>query len=387
MHKNLLALNIFSFFKGFMLLMPIVVLFFQSRWLSLWEIFLLQSIFAFSVFALEVPTGFVWDKRWRKSSLILWAFVSVAGYLVYTVWFGFWRLVVAELILALWYTLVSWSDTALLYDTLLSESKQNTYKKHIWRYYSINALSEWLAWLLWWYLATFSLVVPAYAQVWSAVIAVIALLFVTEPPRHKLDESVSIMRQFGDIVTDLWHKRPNVLALISYGALIGVATFAMTWFVQPFLSETNYPLWAFGLVWAGINWLVALFSRQSHNIEIFLGKKNTLIWLLVAVVIGFVGLGSWMMAPALIFVVLFQFARSLSNVVISDYINELIPSDRRATIMSLQSLLMRGWFAILWPLMWFAADLWSLQVALLMCWAFFVVAGWSLLWKVRKRVF
>jgi len=48
------------------------------------------------------------------------------------------------------------------------------------------------------------------------------------------------------------------------------------------------------------------------------------------------------MAPALIFVVLFQFARSLSNVVISDYINELIPSDRRATIMSLQSLLMRG---------------------------------------------
>lgn len=60
---SLYAMYFFSFFKGFMVLMPVVVLFFQSRGLSVGEVFALQSVFAFAVFALEVPTGFIGDRR------------------------------------------------------------------------------------------------------------------------------------------------------------------------------------------------------------------------------------------------------------------------------------------------------------------------------------
>ena len=53
--------------------MPIAVPFFQSKGLSMQEVFSLQALFAVAVLAMEVPSGYLADRLGRKPTLIIGA--------------------------------------------------------------------------------------------------------------------------------------------------------------------------------------------------------------------------------------------------------------------------------------------------------------------------
>jgi len=57
--------------RMFLLIMPIVVLFFQDNGLSMTQIFLLNSIFSISIVLFEIPSGYFSDVMGRKKCLII----------------------------------------------------------------------------------------------------------------------------------------------------------------------------------------------------------------------------------------------------------------------------------------------------------------------------
>lgn len=61
--------------------------------------------------------------------------------------------------------------------------------------------------------------------------------------------------------------------------------------------------------------------------------------------------------------------------VLQDYINKLVSSDIRATVLSLQSLMFRLVFVIVGPLMGWVADIYSLSAALLLSGIVFALFG------------
>ena len=52
--------------RWFMLLMPIIVLFFEESGLNLTQILILPAIYSFTIALLEIPTGFFSDSFWKK---------------------------------------------------------------------------------------------------------------------------------------------------------------------------------------------------------------------------------------------------------------------------------------------------------------------------------
>ena len=81
-------------------------------------------------------------------------------------------------------------------------------------------------------------------------------------------------------------------------------------------------------------------------------------------VIGFFLLSSFDFIYGIGFLFLFYLARGFGSVVLSDYVNVLIPSSIRATVLSVQALMFRLVFVIIGPIIGWLSDAYSLQFAL-----------------------
>lgn len=78
------------------------------------------------------------------------------------------------------------------------------------------------------------------------------------------------------------------------------------------------------------------------------------------------------------FAFLLQFGRWFASVIISDYINTLTNSNIRATILSVQSLLGKMFYAILTPIIGRIIDIYDLPTALIFSWGF-ILLSWIIL--------
>lgn len=169
--------------------------------------------------------------------------------------------------------------------------------------------------------------------------------------------------------------------------MIGVSILTMVWFVQPYLKLAGLPLVLFGVVWAGLQFSVGIFSFYAHKIEMFFGRKRTLILLVVLTGVCYCLLGVFQSLWAISFIAVLYCLRGISYPVMKDYINQIITSDIRATVLSVVSMVRRLFFSIFGPVMGWVSDLYSLGTALMLCGIIFLFwGGVSLLLLQRYNV-
>jgi MFS family permease len=160
LHRNVGRTLTLSFFQVFMVVMPIAVPFFQSRGLTMQEIFSLQALFALVVLVAEVPSGYLADLVGRKLTLVIGAVAAGIGNTLLVFADTFWGLAAYEVALAIAFSLISGSDIAMLYDTEVALARGAgdgaESRSVVGRLYSVRTLSEALAavscsvLLLWW---------------------------------------------------------------------------------------------------------------------------------------------------------------------------------------------------------------------------------------------
>lgn len=71
LQSNIWKLLVISGIELFLLIIPIMVPFYQSNGLTMKDVFLLQSIFSISIVLFEIPSGYFADVVGRKNSLVL----------------------------------------------------------------------------------------------------------------------------------------------------------------------------------------------------------------------------------------------------------------------------------------------------------------------------
>ena len=159
---NIVRLYVIKASKWFMLVMPIVVLFYQENGLGMREVFILQAFYSIAIVVLEIPSGYFADVLGRKNTLIIGCVLGFVGYLTYSLSHGFWGFLLAEIVLGFGQSLISGADSALLYDTLLQTNNEKSYAKHEGRMVSAGNFAEALAGVAGGLLAAYSLRYPYY---------------------------------------------------------------------------------------------------------------------------------------------------------------------------------------------------------------------------------
>lgn len=372
---NLWKLASIRAIRSFILIIPVIVLFFQENGLSVREIFLLQALFSAAVIVFEIPTGYLSDRFGRRTSIIIGCCLGIIGHFVYVVGTGFWSFLIAEILLGLGASFLSGTESALLYDSLIELGRTNEHKRIEGRNASLGMVSESIASILGGALALISLRFPLYCEAVIMLCLIPLSISIVEPKRHTLTARRNPIRDMLQIMKYALHDHQEIKWLCLYSGVVGASTLTMVWFIQPYLQQGGLPIAYFGIVWAAFQLAGATCSWHAHSIENWLGKRASLVLLMVLPVFGYFVLGSTGSLAASVFIGLFYITRGIHGPIVADYLNGLVASEIRATVLSVRNLLARLLFAVLGPIMGWVHDQTSLSTALYLSGSLFLVLG------------
>ena len=363
-----LSYNIFKMYLlkavlWFMVAMPIIVLFFQEHGLTLTEVMILQSIYSFSVALFEIPSGFIADVFGRKRTIVLSTIFTFIGFLVFSFFGGFYAFAIAQVLVGVGGSLMSGSDSAIIYDTLLETNSKTTYTKIEGRTYAIGNFSEAFAGILGGFLAVGSIYMPIYVQTSILFFSIPIAFTLIEPSMHKENKLDRSFKAVLEVVKFAMIDNQKLKWLIIYSSAMGVATLSMAWFAQPFFKSINIPLAYFGILWAVLNFSAGLTSFNAHLLDKKDNNYKILFYLALSMLTSFIFLGYNASVFGLIFILFIYLLRGIVTPILRNAINENTTSNKRATVLSVRSLIIRISFAISAPILGYIADNYSLAIS------------------------
>ena len=179
--RNVFRLNVIKFSKWFSLVMPVIVPFYKNMGLTITEIMMLKSVYSIVIVALEIPSGYFADVIGRKKTLVAGALLGALGFVIYSFSGSYAGFIVAEISLGAGQSFISGADSAMLYDTLMSGSREKEYTRFEGINASVGNFSEAFSGIAGGAIPLISLRFPFYAQAIIASTAIPAALTLVEP--------------------------------------------------------------------------------------------------------------------------------------------------------------------------------------------------------------
>lgn len=361
MRYQLFVLYLVRALRSFMIVMPVIGIYFLEHGLSVKDIFVLQVIFSIAVILFEVPSGYLADVFGRKVSLVLGAMLGAIGFLLYYLAPSYVGFVFAEIILALSVGFFSGAQSAFLYDMLLQYGRETEYKKFAGRFMSVGTLSEAIGALS----ATLALILLEIHTLFLIDAGLIAIAFLfalslREPRRHEEQKHVSMLEAVHFATRE--NKKLKVLNVFS--GFLSASTLTMVWFTQPYWQALDVEVTYFGVMWAALMLASSVGSFYAHHVSGNVRFKTLfgVFGISVFVLYGALGLGAGHMATLLV-LPFFWLLRGVSAPLINDYVNRETASAMRATVLSINQLYARIIFSLLSPFLGWVSDTWSFETA------------------------
>jgi MFS family permease len=345
-----------------MIYIPVVKLYYQENHLNNFELFLLHGIYSIIIAISEIPSGYAADVWGRKKTMITGLFFGFIGFAVYSITYGFWGFLLAEVALGIGQGFTSGCDTALLYDSLQEQKKENRYLKIEGNITATGNVAEALAGITVTLLAFTIIRQYYYIQTIIAIFSLITAFFLIEPFVHHHEE-----RNWSSILNvvkqSLW-KNKLLSRYIIFSSVIGFASLSMAWFAQIFLYQAGLPKAWFGITWTGLNLVVALGSLTSAWIYRKIGIRRALLYILIFSSFGFLLASQTIAIYGIFLLSVFYFVRGTAHPIMKDRINSLTNSNVRATVLSVRSFIIRILFFAFGPFLGWITDKFSLSLAL-----------------------
>jgi len=357
--------------------MPIIWLFYKENGLDVKDLFIIQSIYSITIVFIEIPSGYIGDVLGRKNSMIIGTFFGVIGMIFYASSYGFFGFLFAALSLGIGQSFISGADTALMYDSLVELNRRKDFVKFEGRTISMGNFAEALAGFIGAYFLTqSSFRVPFYYQIGIASVGFIAAILLVEPNTKTLkDGKAKPWKNIKNIIYYSIIENKKLRLFMIYSAIMGAATLTIAWFSQPILDYLKIDGKYNGIILGILNLGVALTSFYAHKIEQKLNTKIILLLILALICGSYFVLYNALTLWSLGILLLFYFTRGFATPILRDYQNRHTPSEMRATVMSIRSFIIRLLFACISPIIGYAADIYSIQAALLLSGVLFLFLG------------
>jgi MFS family permease len=355
---NVRKIYLYQACTNLMLFMPVWIVFMQvERDLTLTQVtVMLGASWLVSAFA-EVPTGALADTVGRRTSLLIGTVLVAGGTALVAFLPGYWLIFGAYLVWSVGLALQSGADMALLYDTLRTAGREDEYEHVAGRSFAIMQLAQGVSSVAGGLLAGIALHLPLVATSVCTAAGLVFLLALREPPAAHTERR-SYRRTLAE-AADLVRRRRGLRPLMLFGATLGVVPWLLAFVLfQPYLDARAVPIAWFGVLFLLLRLAGVTGSRLGPRVIARDARPRWLttvpllfgvLFVLMAVV------PAWGMAFALMLVV--GFLQGCLRPVLSDLLNQRLEARVRATVLSLQSLLLTLAVAVLQPAAGLVADL------------------------------
>ena len=341
--KQLACIYTADFFSGLRITDAVWVALLAARGFSLWEIGLAESVFHVVSLLCEVPSGMAADLLGRKKTLVSGGVCMVLQSLLMAFASDLFTICFAMGLNALAMTMFSGTSTALLYDSLKQEGCEEEYIQVSANGSQISMLANAIgsmASILNQFLgyAGFYLLNAAFEGASALANMLLAEPIVTESQASR--EKHALPEQFRQLVRDslhVLHTCPMAVKLIASSALISVPSYLTKMFLQQRLVELGWPteLLFLPLLLGGLACVAGteigrrVRCRSMRRLYTACALLCGVGTLLVGTAPAWVGILGMMLVQGVLEVYLLHESQKL---------NDAIPSDQRATLISVDSM-------------------------------------------------
>jgi len=349
-NDNVRQYHLYQAATGFLPWFPLFFLY-VNQYVSLGDALTLSAVYYFSVFILEVPSGYMSDRFGRKPTLLVSCAAGALSNLVFLLADGMNELLVAQFLMAMFFALKSGSDNSLLYDSLKESGQTDQYTAQEAKAAKISQLSMALGCLVGGLCGYFDMKLAYLLALMAALYALIVCWRFVEPKQESA--ALQFVDQLGKTLAYL--KIPWLMWLFGFYLLVFALSHVPAEFNQPYIkllshgdffaSDSNAMV--SGVVMAISMLLGALGATVSVGLENRWGVRRLLLLGLVAQ-FGIVLLMAFVLHPLiLLFVLARNFPMAVTHAPMMNAIAPHIDSAQRATYLSVHSLAGRFSFGIL----------------------------------------
>jgi len=387
---NIINNYVFIFLSNLNLTHGLWMIYLANKGMSLVQLGILEGVFHITSFLMEVPTGLVADIYSRKTSRIFGRILALVSIMILLLADSFSLFALSFVFTALSYNLESGAGEALIYDSLKILEREDQYMKISGKIEVSYQLGSVIALLLGGYLATINY---KYAFILTMVFISLTIVqsFKFEEPYvekdNKADRSVrSILYEQISQSLKVVKDNKKVGFIIIFTQVILAFGTSLFFYLQNFLKSNGHNEFFIGTIFAIAAIADAIACSQTFKLEKIIKEKGILMIMPFITVICM-----WLIALtdySYVFYIIMMGAEGIIFVATSDYINKLIPSKNRATILSFASMVFSFFMIFIFPLIGKIGDVFSLQIAFLflsILGTFFAIGNFLLLVFVEKR--
>lgn len=344
--KQLACIYTSDLFSGLRITDAVWVALLAARGFSLWEIGLAESVYHIVSLFCEVPSGMAADLLGRRKTLLSGGVLTVTCNLLMAFAPNLFTICLAMGLNALAMTMFSGTFTALVYDSLKTEGREDEYIQVSANSSQISMLANAigsLASLLKRFLgfAGFYLLSAAFEGVSTAALALMEEPIVTKAQASRGKQTLrALPGQFRQLVQDSLHVLrtcPMAVKLIASSALISVPSYLTKMFLQQRLVELGWPteLLFLPLLLGGLACVAGteigrrVRCRSMRRLYTACALLCGVGTLLVGAAPAWGGILGMMLVQGVLEVYLLHESQKL---------NDAIPSDQRATLISVDSM-------------------------------------------------
>ena len=344
--KQLACIYTSDLFSGLRITDAVWVALLAARGFSLWEIGLAESVYHIVSLFCEVPSGMAADLLGRRKTLLSGGVLTVTCNLLMAFAPNLFTICLAMGLNALAMTMFSGTFTALVYDSLKTEGREDEYIQVSANSSQISMLANAigsLASLLKRFLgfAGFYLLSAAFEGVSTAALALMEEPIVTKAQASReMHPLRALPEQFRQLMRDslhVLHTCPMAVKLIASSALISVPSYLTKMFLQQRLVELGWPteLLFLPLLLGGLACVAGteigrrVRCRSMRRLYTACALLCGVGTLLVGAAPAWGGILGMMLVQGVLEVYLLHESQKL---------NDAIPSDQRATLISVDGM-------------------------------------------------
>lgn len=362
--RNVYKNYVYTLLQNIDLTRGIWMIYLASKGMSLTQLGLLETIFHMTSFTMEVPTGAIADIFGRKISRILGRIFSLISVVLLLAANSFLWFAISFVFTAISYNLESGAGDALIYDSLKEIGEEEAYMKVSGRKELFYQIAGTISFFVGGYLASKSYNIAFIITIIIGILTVLQSLTFKEPKlgrikseeKHKNIFLNQLKTSFKVII-----NKPKIGFLIIFAEILMAFCTCIFFYLQNFLKGDGYSEAVIGIIYAVCSLSSALVSTQVHAIERKIKEQGVLLITPILTVLCIWGIA--LSKFHYIFFVILMITEGIIFVSINDYVNKMIPSENRATILSFASMVFSFFMITLFPFIGLIGDKYSLNIA------------------------
>lgn len=346
--KNIKLSYIFRSLYTFRLTDGIWVLFLLQKGLPLWQVGIMESIYHAASLIAEVPSGALADLLGRKKTLLLSRVLAFVSSIPLILSDNFFVLSINFVLTAWGSNLISGTEEALVYDSFLGMGEEKRYWGAVGRLGFIAEVAQAAAVFIGGFIAKQSYILCFLIEMGIHIIAFAVCCLITEPKTSERRERVTIGEHFR-LSFDVIRGDRNVRYLLLHYAVLSAFFVSVYFYSQDFYFSRGFDEVGISLILLGVGAASSLGALFSERIAKKLGRYTEYMGgAAIAVGLAVMSVGNpWLSIAGY---AIAAGASALLEPFRSAQLNSLIPSEQRATIISVSSMCFSMVMIVLFPM-------------------------------------